>query len=76
MSQVRKGNIREVFEMLPRLTHQIDDMAEAGDMYAVGHQSLQDLPVCFYTVGSIVCNYCPDVIHIEFVAVGGGYYGL
>lgn len=60
--------------MLPLLTHQIDDMTGAGHMYAVGHQSLQDLPVCFYTVGSVVCNYSPDIIHIKVVAVEGGYY--
>lgn len=58
------GSIREVCVMLPGLTHQIDDMAEAGNMDTVWHHSFQDLPVCFQTVSGIICVHCPGIIQI------------
>lgn len=53
--------------MLPGLTNQIDDIAEAGNMGA-----FQDLPICFQTVGDIICDQCPGAIQIQAVAMERG----
>jgi hypothetical protein len=65
-------NFREVFVVLPGLTHQIDDMAETGYMGTVGHHSLRGGSECPEAVGGIICDQSPGIIQVQIVAVEGG----